>query len=353
MHKFNWQRYIKMKAIYFHVYCLVFGLLIGILSMFHFRENLSPIYENCVEMEENDTDDNYDGQYIDVDKYHKADHTHNKEFDDEKFIQRKGSALVNNLDIILHDQIEAKELARKVKILCWVLTFPGAIHSRATAVRDTWGKRCNMIVFMSTEPLDDPFPVVGLDAPEGYRNLWHKTQAAWKYIRENHIRDADWFIKIDDDAFLIAENLRFFLKDYDTEDAHFFGRQFDHNFNSGGASYVFSRKTLKEFVKVIKNKDLCKTVTEAEDRQVGICLKAANIYAEDTRDNSQRQRFHPFVPSEELSGNVPKWVYDNEKWEVKTGFECCSNYSISFHYISPQRMKEMYFLIYEHNAYGT
>ena len=35
------------------------------------------------------------------------------------------------------------------------------------------------------------------------RNIWEKVWKMWYYIYINHINDAEWFLKIDDDTFLI------------------------------------------------------------------------------------------------------------------------------------------------------
>lgn len=87
------------------------------------------------------------------------------------------------------------------------------------AVKNTWGKRCNILLFMSTAEgirfvyrfrvsspyinaiIKDPdLPSVKLPVHEGRNQLWGKTREAFRYIW-NHYRDqADWFFKADDDT---------------------------------------------------------------------------------------------------------------------------------------------------------
>ena len=79
---------------------------------------------------------------------------------------------------------------------------------------------------------------------EGYLNLWQKTQKAFQYIWEHHREDADWFMKADDDTYVITDNLRSFLSQHDPGEPHHFGA-ISHvegtniSFNFGGAGNMF------------------------------------------------------------------------------------------------------------------
>jgi hypothetical protein len=45
---------------------------------------------------------------------------------------------------------------------------------------------------------------------------------AFRYVYEHYKDDADWFMKADDDTYVILENLRYFLRDYKSSDPVYF-----------------------------------------------------------------------------------------------------------------------------------
>ena len=70
----------------------------------------------------------------------------------------------------------------------------------------------------------------------------------------------DWFLKADDDTFVIIKNLKALLVDYDTNSPIHFGHHFKAlgGFFSGGAGYVLGREALRRFVvNGINNASIC------------------------------------------------------------------------------------------------
>ena len=53
------------------------------------------------------------------------------------------------------------------RILCWVLTTPKNLMNRAQEVNNTWGRRCDKLLFMSSRNETAFNNVVGLNVSEG------------------------------------------------------------------------------------------------------------------------------------------------------------------------------------------
>lgn len=220
--------------------------------------------------------------------------------------------LVTKLD--LHDE---------VRILCWVLTYEFNHQTKAQAVRDTWGKRCNKLVFISTT-LSENLNILLVNVTEDRKYLWGKSKQGLQQVYENYGNDFDWFLKADDDTWIFMENLRHFLYAYSPETPIYFGCKLkpfvSQGYMSGGAGYVLSREAVRRFNEVaLKDGYKCWNGTEGnEDVEIGKCLANVGVLAGDSRDDLQQARFLPFPP-DGLIRNLfgESWLDNATFYEIK------------------------------------
>ncbi|KAI5612181.1 glycoprotein-N-acetylgalactosamine 3-beta-galactosyltransferase 1-A [Silurus asotus] len=254
------------------------------------------------------------------------------------------------------DSHVADELFKKVRILCWVMTGPDNLQLKARHVKATWSRHCNTVLFMSSKE-DHDFPTVGLETSEGRDQLYWKTIRAFHYALKHHGEEADWFLKADDDTFVVVDNLRWILSNYSSEDPIYFGKRFKpyvkQGYMSGGAGYVLSKEALRRFVQGFSTK-VCTHTSSVEDLAMGQCLEKMGVKAGDSRDSIERETFHPFVPEHHLTEVFSKtfWYWNYCFYPIVLGPRCCSDLAVSFHYVDAELMYILEYYAYHLRPYG-
>ncbi|KAI6233260.1 N-acetyllactosaminide 3-alpha-galactosyltransferase [Aphelenchoides fujianensis] len=191
----------------------------------------------------------------------------------------------------------ARALPPNGSALVFVMTAPQFHETRVRAVGATWLRRVPHGVVFTSERLEEPAAAhrtVFAGFSPAYGRLFHKTLFAFRYAF-THISDRfDFYVKADDDTYIVAENLQHFLSTLDPEEPIYAGCRLrslsGHDYNSGGA-YVLSRAAVRLLVeRGWKNESAC-PFDEFEDVGMAVCLARAGVRPLRTRDAAGRSRF--------------------------------------------------------------
>uniref|UniRef100_A0A8C5P6C9 N-acetylgalactosaminide beta-1,3-galactosyltransferase n=1 Tax=Leptobrachium leishanense TaxID=445787 RepID=A0A8C5P6C9_9ANUR len=209
----------------------------------------------------------------------------------------------------------SKDLSRKVRVLCWIMTAPANLDTRTIHLKYSWTRHCNIALFMSSVT-NESFPTIGLGTKEGRDQLYRKTIRAFQIVHKHYYEKADWFLRADDDTYIVVENLRWMLSNYTPDQPVYFGKRFkpfaEQGYMSGGAGFVLSKEALNRFVEGFQ-KENCTHTTSLEDIGLGQCMEKMGVIAGDSRDTEQRETFHPFTPDYHIKEGFDKsfwyWRY--------------------------------------------
>ncbi|CAC5416715.1 C1GALT1 [Mytilus coruscus] len=240
-------------------------------------------------------------------------------------------------------------------IMCLVLTTSNTFYfSKAKAVNDTWGRRCNKTVFSQNRPSTIP-NVVYLDlAKDGRKHLTDKVVRIFEYVHKQ-FTEYDWFLKADDDTYVILENLRHFLTFFKSNKPVYLGQNYKlytkQGYNSGGAGYILSKEALNKLMFGIKYKNCAKDGND-EDVDIGKCLDRQGVPIYDTTDKFNRETFHGGTIEDHMVGPLSDLLKKYPSTPAKTGKDCCSTNTITFHYVSPKMMYILDIFLYHLTVYG-
>jgi glycoprotein-N-acetylgalactosamine 3-beta-galactosyltransferase len=196
---------------------------------------------------------------------------------------------------------------RMPRIYCIVLTKESNVASgKAKSIYDAWAHKCDNCAFIAKHPLpqqqqdeDNSTQTSStvsstitewnhalniLDPPglvsDTYDKLTDKVLLAIRYLHNNFSRDSihyDWYLKADDDTFVLVDNLRLFLAQKNASEPITYGYDFkalvESGYHSGGAGYVLSNEAFARLNKALNsNESFCQN-TGTEDVDVARCLR--------------------------------------------------------------------------------
>jgi hypothetical protein len=226
-----------------------------------------------------------------------------------------------------------------------ILTTKAHHSSRLRKVISTWGKHVNL-GFITTDVVDAEFPksiVLG----EGERDLGGKTLQAFEKFCEFN---ADFFVLIDDDAFVVASNLERGVSGLFSRDAPLYGGySLTHTsvpFIGGGGGIVVSNATMRLLCSRIHEPkhSPCRWRTSRNlpgDVAVSSCMQSLHIKA------THIDGFSPFPMSRMVDSSKAGWC--KITWWIPPHLKCNPPYdaAMTMHYVPLDEFDELYFLTYQ------
>ncbi|CAF0956706.1 unnamed protein product [Adineta steineri] len=268
------------------------------------------------------------------------------------------------------------------RLFCFVLTNQDNLEDRARAAYETWGHRCGRFVLITrlnssrsytiyeNENINikhDQLPIQYIPTlpNETYSHLPDKVREILLFLNK-YYPNYDWYLKADDDTYVIIENLlRFLISTIKRRPKPvLYGYRFREDYYvSGGSGYVLTRKGLDLFGSYMNDNLLyARCNSTMEDMMVGSCLQIIFSLAlsneikdltlvGETIDDQGRERFHPLTFRVHFNGPKNKtkreWIYFRPFHHNLFGYEALSETTISFHYTVPEDMYQIHSLLYD------
>ncbi|KAL4218212.1 glycoprotein-N-acetylgalactosamine 3-beta-galactosyltransferase [Mactra antiquata] len=246
------------------------------------------------------------------------------------------------------------------RILCLILTS-NSNTQKMQAVNDTWAKRCDKYLFVYSnlqQTTSNEDIVLNTSVAEGRDHLTAKVRYAFEHAHKINNGDFDWILKCDDDTYVIMENLKYLLSLVDPEIPGYLGFHMKtsstmrNGYMSGGAGYVINSRALHNLVTIGFQNGACKKDGGNEDEEMGLCLANSSVVVLNSVDITGKESFHAGGLVQLLSPPhryMARWI-EWYSWNKRPlyGHECCSQYSVAFHYVTPT---EQY--LFEHLLYHT
>uniref|UniRef100_A0A913I6Y1 N-acetylgalactosaminide beta-1,3-galactosyltransferase n=1 Tax=Strongyloides stercoralis TaxID=6248 RepID=A0A913I6Y1_STRER len=272
------------------------------------------------------------------------------------FFDDKSRSIKNSTFVSYDTYYVSKE--KQVKIFCIILTSKNNHLARAIHQKNTWVKRCDNYIFGSGEE-NKALPAIKACHSDFYHNSFCKFRNTIKWAWKNNGDKYDWYIKLDDDSYVIMENLRAFLSKQNESIPEYHGlkrmdypRQGDTKFAQGGAGYVMSKETVKLLVeKGLDSSKYCSQMdTLPDDVEVARCLEKLGIKFNSSVDRKNKDLFNEEAP-ESLASIFNKNINDvlsnnSNETVISSALDKVSDYPISFHRIRNQNMYVLEYFFY-------
>jgi len=255
-------------------------------------------------------------------------------------------------------------------------------------ILETWGRKCDALIAVSSQDDLDRHAVNITSSPEGYWGIYDKLLKSLRLVlNAPAVPTFDWILKADDDTYLIWENLQSFLQNqtyrphipvvygrtmpwprlgelgefvgwFETpKEKQFrdrvwkrFSKQRPLVYAHGGPGYIMNLAYARALVDAYFHSDDAVKGPISEDMANSFNMMYRNITPTSTLERTGAlalERSHP---------ESPQTMYENPDWlpmaqskieNTRSGPGCCSPTSISFHHMTPTKMKLVEYQLYQ------
>ncbi|XP_035688944.1 C1GALT1-specific chaperone 1-like isoform X2 [Branchiostoma floridae] len=267
---------------------------------------------------------------------------HNGVFENSYMRHRTIHVAKEEVSRVYMKQDAMEDKLSRTRVLCLVISSPKG-RSNREHISSTWGRHCEKLLFVHNKKEED-LPTLVLDQKDSEVNKnWMSHKIMFEKVFTEYEEKYDWFFVIEDTSWVIIENLRYFLLTYNSTSPIYFGHITADNYPDRGAGFVVSQKAIQLLHLVFEDDKLCPDDSKLmgaknPDHHLAKCLNNAGVEIGDSRDIRGRQRFNLETPQELISHNQ--------------GPECCSDFAITFHYITPNTMYVLEYMTYHLRPYG-
>ncbi|XP_045473744.1 C1GALT1-specific chaperone 1-like protein [Harmonia axyridis] len=225
---------------------------------------------------------------------------------------------------------ESEFLFKNIQILCLILVLK---EKNVQAIKNTWGRGCNKIESFYINKTRTIFPSKSNPKVNLWSQFCEKLNKTPLYY--------DWLLIVNDDTFVIMENLRLYLQHKNSSKHFYLGHSvkfWNTNYNLGRAGYVISKGVLTSMRNSTCDNDV--SYKNKEDYLLGSYLKKLNISVMDTKDNFGFSLFHPY--------NLNRLLFpvDNHNFQSVYEAKCCSRHTITFNAMEADKMYTYYYMLH-------
>lgn len=130
------------------------------------------------------------------------------------------------------------------------------------------------------------------------------------YISSHYLDSYNWFVQVEDDTFVIIENLAYYLTVHNWSLPLMFGHAYDAwgvKYSVSGPGTVLSKAALRKLRGSLV-KGQCGPSLLAGDVMLGNCLSQLGVSVSDSRDSLGRARFLMYQPESHLVPGSLAWL---------------------------------------------